>query len=278
MNQRERFSAGIVLAAMALSGCVTGGDGGKLPQPPTGEPVSITPYVVQGDRLLIPVYADTTYGCHGDTLVSLIDTVPADTVPFQIRGDTLTLITSVDTPPEGAVVENLLLLVRSGGQNGLEGTWRYGDQDFRVASGTLTAWQKDELDERIAGLRYSYTFNEYAYVFESGAIRAYKDEKTAERAMARWYGTDLNLKAEADSLIYDMDARMVDKYTVEYRGRRTSETIRVTKMPNGDLDFVSLDPAHAAAHIPKKPAACPGAPIPAWYFDFQAENRKPSVP
>lgn len=275
---RKAFPTGLSLAVLALSGCLSGGEGGENPQAPSGNPDKTYPYVVQGDEIIDPPTADTSYGCHGDTLAPRVVPGPADTTPFRINGDTLTLVISVDTPEVGAAVERVLRLARTAGRDGLEGTWRYLEEDYRIIAGTLTPDGQAQLDADFASIRFRDSFREVVYVIGGGFIRIYEDERTAERAIARWNGSDPSVRKTADSAKYEMDVRIVDKYTVEYRGRRTSETVRVTEKPNGDLDFVSLDPSHPPAHILTTPTSCPPEVIPAWYFEFQAANRNPAVP
>lgn len=275
---RKAFSAGLALAVLALSGCLTGGGSGQNPPLPSGKPETTLPYIVQGDRIIFSPTEDTSYGCQGDSLSSRIEINPADTIRFELNQDTLTLVLSTYTAQSGGAVERIQRLARTDGLGGLEGTWRYLGQDDRLVSGTLTAEEQAQFDGDLAGARFSDSFKEVVYVIDSGFIRIYRDEKTAERALARWNGNDPVTEKTADSAKYDMDLRIVDKYTVEYRGRRTSETIRVTEMPNGDLDFVSLDPAHPPAHVRTSPTSCPADIIPVWYLDFRTQNRKPSVP
>ncbi len=274
----KAFPAGPTLAALAFSGCLTGGGSGQNPPLPSGKPETTLPYVVQGDRIISLTNADTSYGCHGDTLSSRIEINPADTVRFDLNQDTLTLVLSTYTAQSGGVMERIQRLARTGGLGGLEGTWRYLGQDNRLVSGNLTAEEKAQFDDDLAGARFSDSFKDVVYVIDSGFIRIYEDEMTAERALARWNGNDPGAGKTADSAKYDMDLRIVDQYTVEYRGLRTSETVRVTEMPNGDLDFVSLDPGHPPAHVRTHPTSCPQEIIPAWYIDFLTQNRKPSVP
>ncbi len=274
---RNTLAMGLAASALVFWGCLTGGSEAKDPPSPSGEVSGPIPYSVQGDRIIVPALSDTTYGCLGDSLALEIGTDEADTTPFRISGNTLMLIISVDSTASGAVVEWLELLVRMDGL-GLEGTWRDSARDYRVVSGALTAAEMAEHDNLIETRRLRDSFKESFYVFNQGFIRAYQDEKTAERTMAAWTGTDPGSRQQAESLVYDIDFRIVDKYTVEYRGRRTSETVRVTEMPNGDLDFVSLNPEHSASHVPIKPTSCPVETVPAWYFDFLRSNAKSALP
>jgi hypothetical protein len=197
---------------------------------------------------------------------------------YTLTPSALTIAASRSLANSGAIVEDLTLLQRIYPGTGMQGSWRQIDLDYRVVSGTPDTEEQSELDGRLADRRWQSSFEEDEYEFTPNVILYYRDKRTADLAMARWDGQGPPGTASPESLAYDMDARAVDKYTMEYKGRATGETVRVTTLSNGDADYSSSDTSHHPMHYSENSTTCPLSSWPDWYENFRNANSRSGVP
>jgi hypothetical protein len=271
----------IGLMSMILSACQNGMQAEESNRPPTAPADSLVysrsmPYRLAGERLLMPMRYDSGFVCSGDTLKSFIDSIGLDTVVLEIGDSALGMIYPGDTyrTGSGAVIELLERFRREGPGQGLLGGWRSLGWIRRVASGTPTDAEQASLDSLNRATNPLEAYFIKRYVFEKDWIRIYSDYRSAALNLAYWNGTVAYSTMPAESLEFDMDAGIVDKYTIQYRGRKTGETVRRTDNPNGDTFLVSDNPSHPPASASSHPSSCASVGLPAWYSDFRNANRK----
>jgi hypothetical protein len=269
---RSLYPAALLLATFAFTGCLLGNSGDGAVS--MGGEAAVIPYVLAGNKIISGGQPDTDFYCEGDVPHTEVYPGHPDTVEFQVSATTMTIYNSIDTSRLGVVVQRIATLLRVGPGSGVEGTWKEGDQSYRVLSGTLSAEEKAEYDSDLVRSKKYMAYTEYSVVIGAGRITTYVDARTADRFIADWNGTLSDHPEDADSLRYDMTAKAVDKYTVELKGRKTGETVRVTRSPLGDMTYTSDNPAHAAYHYIHNARTCPNDPQPQWYSEFQSNNSK----
>ncbi len=268
------------LSTLAVCACVTGGeDDGPAPVPP-GLPYLSARYRVEEGRIILPEHHDSDYYCEEDRPMVRTYLLWADTMPYAVQGTALALgITSITAPgsTSGAVFEFTYHFERRGGGKGLEGVWRIAYADFLLATGVPYEWEKEYFAQASERYRPLARLWEWDYVFHDGVLDRYLDEKVAERTKAEWEGSLYPAPQEdADSFLYDVDIRLLDKYTVEYHGRKTGETVKNTRIPlRGTYDLISDNPKHAPIHLVFRPGNAITCPyIESWFQEFLDENRK----
>lgn len=283
---RMRGVLAAVLLASALTGCLSAGEADLRPADrdtdpdpaPLGALILDYPYTAAGGRLLLQSHIDTVPGCLGDSAVPEIDTVTDHPLEFSLSGSVLLLFDpSQFVADSGSVIEYALRLERRSDGEGMEGIWSLTDLVDRAGSGALSAEESARRELFLDQFRAQIPWVNREYRLRQGRFRIYEDRKSALFAEAEWHGA-FPMMGEADSLSFDMDFRIVDPYTVEYKGRRTGETVRVTEKPGGEMDFVSDRPNHPAVHYSRHPTRCPAPGYPVWYWDFRLYNRKPAAP
>ncbi|HKP95356.1 MAG TPA: hypothetical protein VJ385_06320 [Fibrobacteria bacterium] len=263
-----------LVSAYALTGCLSDSSGETAT--PSLAASGTTPYSVSGEWILNPAHDDTGFYCSGNTLDSEVYENGADSVRFKIAGEKLSIYHSSDTARSGAVVEWISVYTRSGAGSGLEGTWTATDEGYQVVSGTLTAAEKTEHDSDLMWSKHYSSYKTVSVRFANGIITSSFDLNTAALFMERWNGIAPGQVDQPDSAQFDMTARAVDKYTVEFKGRKTGETVRVTTSPIDDKTYVSDQSAHAIHRYYGKPKTCPNEVEPLWYREFQTGNSKPA--
>jgi hypothetical protein len=270
------YPAALILAATALTGCLTGnssgtGNGGL------GEQFRISDYSVAGNKIIMPGSNDTEYYCMGNALQTQIDTGEADTVEFVISGATLTVYTHPYTRQSGAEIQRYTLLQRVGSGSGLEGTWSSADVGYRVLSGTLTAEDKSELDANFAENSRRNSLLKFSLQFVNGKMITFVDADVAALFVEEWNDESFSNELP-DSARYDISVKAVDRSTVELKGRKSGETVRITGAFMGDEIYTSDLPAHAKYTHFRIPKSCPNDDVPDWYEEFRSANQKvPSV-
>lgn len=104
----------------------------------------------------------------------------------------------------------------------------------------------------------------------------YTDLDFAAQYIDNWNGK-FNPFVVPESAKYDIDLRLVDKYTVEFRGLKSMEIVNFSFYPNYDHIYTSSDPTHAPLRYYGTPKTCPNPYEPAWYKGFLDANRKSVV-
>jgi hypothetical protein len=262
----------LISAPLFLGACLDDSGDPSASVPP-GEVLARLDYSVSGDRLIT---RDTTKAfayCVNDSLTADPSRERYDTVRFSILGDTLTLRPPADTLDSDLVIQEYLLMIRQAGGEGIEGIWKTGPMRYSYVSGPLTPSRKAELDSKYAwdteDTRYFYAYN----VFKAGTITQYGDYDFGEKFIRDWNrGRPILTIAESSS--FAIDPRRVDKHTVDLKGRKTGETVRITFMNTFDRLYESDDPSHPAHLYHINPTTCPNDFQPSWYTAFLQANRK----
>lgn len=260
------------LLAAVLLGC----SGGKSTNPDAmneeGRSESAThPYTVSGNQIITPAYADTSYFCFGSELETETYMLGPDTVAFSVSGNTLTLITRTDTTMSGAVVEWISNFTRSGSGAGLIGAWKHGENFYRVLSGDLTEGEKHEIDLEMAQSSQIEPFYEFSLIFTENTITTSVDILTAELFLHQWNAAIFPGDVP-NSAKYDISVVIVDRLTVELRGSKTGETVRIKILPKGDRTYTSNNAGHPESRYISDSKTCPNDYEPLWFRNFKEEN------
>ncbi len=262
------------LAAM-LSGCLT--DGSSSGSSPSGLRRDIGAYSIQDGKIITPAKPDTSYYCNDTTLEFDVYSGGPDTLPFELSGNTLTLLQpNFDTLASGAVIQSLSLANRVGSGSGLEGSWTFSEWSYRVVSGALSADEKSKWDlqqsQRNAESKYSSGWVQ----FSGGAITTYEDTRTADKFVADWNGLNHSFESpnSQDSANYNISARTLSKYTVELKGRTKAETVQLTINNDRSRVYTSNVAGHGEYHYDYPPKTCPNPMEPDWYLTFLSDNAK----
>jgi hypothetical protein len=160
----------------------------------------------------------------------------------------------------------------------LEGLWKSESVKFELVSGTLTEEEKadfaDYENANAANRKYSTRYTQ----FTGGKKYVFEDADVARQFVDHWNESPSAEDSLPSNISYfAITVRAVDKRTVELKGLKTGETIRLTFRTDG-LDYASDNPAHASLHVPTFPKSCPTPYIAEWYLDFLGANEKNPLP
>lgn len=274
MMEKALSPAGLILAAAVLTGCLFG-DSSDDPADP-GEIAHAIPYTYKGDTLITLGYLGPYAYCIGDVLHTETDTMDADTVVFRITGSILTISTDLDTLKSGAVIEQVLVFERQGSGTGLEGLWSNTREELRVLSGTPSEKENAELEvgrkDRDGRRAYKRSWARFA----NGILTFFQDVDYAKRFISEW-NNGIPGGFTADSGLYAIALKELDKNTVELKGLKSGETVRLAISSQG-YTYTSNLPGHNPHRYREMPTTCPNEEKPAWYFLFLSLNSKPSTP
>ncbi|MEO6097459.1 MAG: hypothetical protein ABIW76_18130 [Fibrobacteria bacterium] len=210
--------------------------------------------------------------CLGDSLAA--DTVRArtDTIEFEIEGNTWRHL----KPPEtsgSAVIRWVRTYKRVGAGTGLEGVWSRSGDSYRLVSGVLNLSEQALQDAVMKNLNLSLKYSDDRITVTGSSYTEHSDIRLADQFVDFWNGT-IFPGLTPDSAIFDIGLRVVDKYTVELKGFKNKETVRLARYPNGDMSITSSNPGHASLHYYGEPESCPNTQEPPWYKAFLDANRK----
>jgi hypothetical protein len=211
--------------------------------------------------------------CVGDSL--LADTVRdrTDTIEFELEEDSWRQLKNRETLNSGAVVRWVRAFKRRGEGTGLEGVWIRPQDSYRVVSGSLDPEERTQQDAMMRNANLSLKYHDDRVTVTDDTYTEYLDIRHAAQFVDLWNGTIFPGLA-AESALYDIELSIVDKYTVELRGRKNDETVKLSRRPNWDLSITSSNPDHAPLHYHGEPESCPNPQEPAWYRAFLDANRK----
>lgn len=274
-------------ALFAFTGCSDLGESG--PRPLATEPDYIGEYSVDQDRILMTTVGDTLSYCDGPERKVLGHPTETDTLRFHIGGDRLKVFNApeVDGPAEGAgpVVQISWEASRVGGGasgsggNALEGHWRIGKFEYNLVSGVLTDSLLSGWERRMRAWRRGNALGISEIEFKEGRAYARSDIRWADLFVADWNGELDPDAGGADRGIYEIDAKALDRYTVELTGRVTGEVVRITFSKKGVRTFSSVRDGRQAYEVTGEPASCPENPDRTWFEAFKAENlRRAAAP
>lgn len=258
------------LASALLSACFTGNDSTERTVM-TGDAV---PYHVEGNKIIQGPSVVTIQYCVGSRMEKFTDTGDGDTTEFEVSGNTLTL-REYETLESGAVVREDIILTRQGRGSGIEGSWRYSDAAWSVASGTPTAEERADLDGEVAMGREIFADMDVILTFQGGKMSFAYSYVLSEVFVKQW---NRNLGGfPADSALYDIDVRALDGKTVELKGRKSGEVVRVVFSGEGDRTYTSSNANNPPHTYYVQAKTCPNELEPDWFEAFKGANSKNPV-
>lgn len=262
------------IAALAFSGCLLGNsDGGGTAS--LGFTSKSRTYIISENRIIFQPEVKTRSYCPPDgALETVIDTLRSDSSEFGIEGDLLRVVVDTDSTESGAVVKEMFVFGRTGMGTGIEGTWNFRIPEYEVVSGLLTAKEKAKRDSGVLIFQYGMKFTTSSITLSKGTITTFEDTRTADLFMESWNGTYPFVVREPDSLGLDIFAKIIDPYTVELKGRKTGEIVRILMAPNRDRTYTSDKPGIAEYRHLRNPKSCPNDFEPQWFLDFEVANAK----
>lgn len=271
------YPPGFILAAAALTGCLTSGGGDKSIAPADpGEITQIISYTVEGNSIKALPYTSSNSYCNGDVLQTETNTVEPKAVSFRIEGPTMTVFGNHDTLPSGPITEQIVMFTRQGSGTGLEGLWLNISQEIRVTSGTPSREDSFNLEE---DRMLSAAFRTYGRAwtrFAGGKIISYQERDFAKQFISNW-NDEFGLTQYADSARYAITVKALDKHTVELKGRETVKAVRIALSFEGRT-YSSDTPEHAPHSYLYEPETCPNEYTPKWYEEFKQANLKVMFP
>jgi hypothetical protein len=272
---RSALAAGLFLAAAALTGCLFGNSSDDPGAP--GEQTASTAYTARGNWIITPAHSDTETYCEDDSLVIDIQEQNLDSVEFEVTATSLKIFPDADTLFEsGALVQYIAVFTRVGSGAGLGGLWENTGEEYRVVSGTPSEAEKAEQEnDRKRNLLFRAYFHSWAR-FADGKIVSYADRESARQFVSSWNDEFIN-DFESDSARFAVTVKAVDKHTVELKGRKTGETVRLTQTMEATT-FSSDNPGHALHRYLENPKSCPNEYSPEWYSDFLQANLNEVIP
>lgn len=268
--------------SLALSACFLSEERNAA-RPLSAESEYIGRYTVAGNRIIMVTEGDTLSYCHGSERRELARPSETDTLEFHLDRDRITVYNAPEAagpaPGPGPVVRISWEAGRVGPGSGLEGHWRIRKFDHHLVSGSLGDSLKTAWEDRMRAWRRGNALGISELELREGRAYARSDIRWADLFVAEWNG-ELETDRPADSADrarYDIAAKALDKYTVELKGRRNGETVRIEYSKKGHRTYSS----DAAGRLPYQeagePATCPDDPDRQWYGAFKAANAKASV-
>jgi hypothetical protein len=275
--RRPLLPAAFAIASAFFVGCFDSGTSGEtVPSRAMSRTLS---YSVSADRIITLAPDDTDYHCNGNELERDVYPQEPDTVRFSLSGNTLSIYDPfVDTLGSGAVVQWASIAQRSGSGTGLEGAWRQTDRIYQVNSGALAQAERARLENELAESRHFVSFINASFSLSKGILTTYADINTAALFVDRWNEHDPEEDPESDSALFDITVKAVEKYTVELKGGKTGEIVRLEILPNEDMTYTSNQPGHAKHVYRSRPVSCPNFEEPDWYSEFRFANLKAERP
>lgn len=238
-------------------------------------------YSIVGDRIITLGGPDTVWSCADTGKTMNIRPERPDTNRFTLSGNIFRVFTGLDTvwaaspdsPPE-AVVDKYSEFARLGGGQGLEGRWRFQGYGYSLLSGNLSAEARENLDyfQKRFLIRSRYVTEDYDFSDDRIYMRVGGD--FAGLYVAEWNGAFLfDSTQPADSAEYDVEVARLDSGTVRLKGRRTGETVTLTREePRPGWTYSSDNPAHPA--YSGNPATRPCDALQWFRTEFLAGNRR----
>ncbi len=275
--QRHLLSA-LALTSLAFTGCLFDGSGGGEVGASSQSLLTI-PYVVSGDKIITAAHTDTSHWCDGDSLVTDTSIQQGDTVRYSISGNILSILSHPDTlETSGAVVQRIYKGERVGGSGGLEGKWKSLASDYTILSGTPTASEIANLEKEKAGQSGLDKYADAYIEFAGGKISTYLDVDNAQLFLDQWSGRSQGDTTGGMNTRYDIEAKAVDKNTVQLKGNKTGEIVTMKFTSLGDRTVTSTDPKHKTFAYRQEPESCPEEIEPQWYsLEFLVPNAKVPV-
>lgn len=252
-----------------------GTGGGKSPFPvPQGEVVSDRPYRIVGSLILAATPADTMRFCIGDSLWELPFKAHDDSLGFELRGDSLTLLRSAWRPDPGSEVRIREILIRVAGDTGLEGVWLSRGMRIDTLSGSVADTARPYLDRISARMIADRQYKTIHSRFLSGRFALYSDADRARAFVDEWNGIhpESDTAESPDSSTYAIAIRAVGKSEVEMKGLVTGETVTLTLHEDRSVDYRSDDKFHDPFSERVYGGSCPDKPSLPWYVEFLNAN------
>gem|GEM_PF-2829449 len=232
-----------------------------------------------------PASIDTFRECHDTTLVTVIDTTPAetetDTAVYELNGNVLTIVEEQDTIGS-AVVQEISVFKRKGSGTGLEGVWQFDSAGYKVISGTLAADDKAELDGEMVENNAMLDAMGMEILLTSNEIKFYVSPNMAPIMMIAFQ--ELMQDTCLDAAIAPVSAT-----SVKITGNKSGEIVTITFTQvsgikiNMDMDYLpvnitysSSDAGHATHTYYANPTQCPNEIMPDWLMEFYLKNYKAS--
>lgn len=266
----------LLSASLALTGCLLGGNG-EVTRTLPGHVDESREYRAEGRNIFVSGKALTLRYCEGDTLRALDFPAWNDTLEYGLKGRSLTLFNPAYPADGGARIRLVESLTRVNGGNGLEGYWKHTAYAYEVVSGSLTEAEKAMFAGFDSAFRQADEYMVTHYRFADGKMEVFRDVDEARRWVDSWNG-DFKLfdgtKSHADSADFNILARAIDKATVELKGIKSGETVRITMLGADGIEYSSDNPSHTKLAVTGYPASCPMEYIPDWYMPFLEANKK----
>lgn len=257
-----------------LSGCLTSGGGNTSESIPPGFKSASFAYSLEEGKIIVPQSTRTIRECTDSGLATETSTLLSTAIPYELDGDSLKLMLgSPQTISIGTVVQIYNIHVRVGRGSGLTGRWLLTGQRYRMVSGETTAEEKDRFDRMMASADMMRPFTDVHHLISGDSISTFMDTKNAELFISEWNGLFSERPEDADSAIYDISLRVIEKDVVELKGLKTGETVRLRMGNDRSRDFSSDAPGHAPHHYDDTPESCPNGFSPEWYQEFLHANR-----
>lgn len=258
---------------MQVSSCVFNDSGQAVAE----DPISTEKYALRDGNIVLAsyVYTRTFCGLTGE-LAHVETTRPEFAIPFELSGNTMKWFTGPDYSDRSDLDIRLAkVLTRDGYGSGIEGHWRLSRYEFRVQSGTPTAEESAYFSDLLSKEDPYTRYNHLHWVITKSTIMDYIDAESALYFRALWNGAEKQTPDSADSAKYDISVSIADKHTVELRGARTGETVRIGIGNDGSRAYASDFAGHEDYRYGTIPETCPNLSAPEWYDQFLEGNEKP---
>lgn len=221
-----------------LSGCLTSDGGGPSESIPPGYKTASLAYSLEEGKIILPPATRIDRECTDTGLVTETITTLSTAIPYELDGDSLILMLgSPQTVSFGTVIQIYNFHVRVGGGTGLIGRWLLIGQRYRMVSGEATAEDYARFDRMMASADMARPFTDVHHLISGDSISTFMDTKNAEIFIAGWNGLFSERPEDADSAVYDISLRQIERDVVEFKGLKTGETVRLRMGNDGSRGF-----------------------------------------
>jgi hypothetical protein len=217
--------------------------------------------------------------CNGQILIRTPAIV--DSTEFALQGDTLRAFTrtrwihgySGNTIVDSSQWRSREMLDRQEEGDGLTGLWRFVGREETLIQGTPDSQTLIDVEGWRAGEKARREeFRLFAH-FDGSVMTYYVDDGLSAAFIRNWNVSPWGGVPDKDR--YDISVRAMDRRTVEFKGRKTGETVRYRVFDYETARYSSDNPAHLPHTYYAKPVICPNPEQPFWFHDFKEANAWP---
>jgi hypothetical protein len=227
-------------------------------------------FKVVGDKVIQPDFYFDYDWCSLDSLKHEHARLSGDTMDVELSENRLILVQHPYPRPSGVVYREAWTFARTGSGTGLTGRWEEQEITYRIAHGVLGPADSLELDTLVRTAKRRFQIETYSAVFAGDSMVLERHVDQLQGFVGSWNG--YVPRPDTDSARLDVELKILDSVTVELKGRKNGETVRI-EVHEDRIAYTSDNPAHPSGTWYVDPKSCPQG-VNWFYTTFREENKK----